>query len=455
MKSLRFLVTAVFLGGYLCVILAPPLSATEPPSPLGDQFQVNSYTTSSQLYTSVASDSEGDFVVVWMSYQSGGSDSSDTSIQLRRFAADATPLDSDFQANSYTTDGQWDPSIAVDAMGKFVVTWTGDASAGTDNSQGSIQVRRFMSDGTPAGEDQQVNTYTTSYQHSPSIAASPDGDFVVVWFSNGSSGTDNGWSVQGQKFAADGTPEGSEFQVNSYTTNGQGSPDVAMAADGEFVVVWDSLGSYDSDTDGWSIQGQRFAADGTPQGSQFQINTYSTSHQVSPAVALGSEGNLVVVWRSSGQDGDGWGIFGQLVDSTGTLQGNEFQVNSYWTGSQGYGGPRLTVAPSGEFVVVWASVGSYGTDNSSYSVQGQWFAADATPLGGQFQVNSYTTSYQGYYGTDVAMTTDGEFVVVWNSYGSYGSDSSSGSIQGQRFATSIFTDGFESGDTSAWSSTVP
>ncbi len=40
--------------------------------------------------------------------------------------------------------------------------------------------------------------------------------------------------------------------------------------------------------------------------------------------------------------------------------------------------------------------------------------------------------------------------------GSSGSDSSLQSIQGQRYAAiAIFADGFDSGDTSAWSVTVP
>ena len=45
--------------------------------------------------------------------------------------------------------------------------------------------------------------------------------------------------------------------------------------------------------------------------------------------------------------------------------------------------------------------------------------------------------------------------MVWESKGSYGSDSSGYSIQGQRFSTIyIFSDAFETGDTSIWSSTV-
>jgi hypothetical protein len=56
----------------------------------------------------------------------------------------------------------------------------------------------------------------------------------------------------------------------------------------------------------------------------------------------------------------------------------------------------------------------------------------------------------------VAADAQGYFVVAWGSHeASYGTDSSSWSVQGQRYsAETIFTDGFESGDTSAWSSTV-
>ena len=57
----------------------------------------------------------------------------------------------------------------------------------------------------------------------------------------------------------------------------------------------------------------------------------------------------------------------------------------------------------------------------------------------------------------MAVEAGGDFVVVWGSYGSGGTDTAYFSIQGQRYAdpTSIFADGFESGDTSAWSTAVP
>ena len=54
----------------------------------------------------------------------------------------------------------------------------------------------------------------------------------------------------------------------------------------------------------------------------------------------------------------------------------------------------------------------------------------------------------------IAMNPAGEFVIVWQSEGLL-EGSYQYNIHGQRFGTQVFADGFESGDTSAWSVTVP
>ena len=90
----------------------------------------------------------------------------------------------------------------------------------------------------------------------------PSDDFVVVWDSLGSSGTDSfAWSIQGQRYGSNGAPIGEQFQVNAYTTLSQRSPSIAAVPNGGFVVVWDSSGSGGSDTSILSIQGRRFGLD--------------------------------------------------------------------------------------------------------------------------------------------------------------------------------------------------
>ncbi len=96
-----------------------------------------------------------------------------------------------------------------------------------------------------------------------------------------------------------------EVQVNTYTTNDQQYPSVAMDASGNFVIAWHSDGQ---DGDGLGVYAQRYDSAGNPVGAEFRVNTYTTSAQGSPSVAMNADGNFVIAWESW-QDGSGYGIF--------------------------------------------------------------------------------------------------------------------------------------------------
>jgi hypothetical protein len=411
----------------------PDAPAAPDNTPTGSEFQVNTYTTDRQSYSSVAMDADGDFVVVWESSGSSGTDTSGASIQGQRYDAAGTPQGSEFQVNAYTTNRQGFPSVAMDADGDFVVAWESFGSGGTDTDGNSIQAQHFNAAGMAQGSEFQVNTYTTSHQRFPSVAMDADGDFVVAWQSNGSGGTDSAfYSIQGQRFNAAGMAQGSEFQVNTYTTDEQRHPSVTMDADGDFVVVWESVGSSGTDTASYSIQGQRYNAAGAAQGSQFQVNTYTTNNQRHPSVAMDADGDFVVAWQSNGSSGtdtSNTSIQGQRYTAAGSAVGSQFQVNTYTTSFQVYS--SVAMDADGDFAVVWMSFGSGGTDTSAESIQAQSYDAAGSAVGSQFQVNTYTTNRQGF--PSVAMDGDGDFVVAWESGGSGGTDTSSGSIQAQRF----------------------
>jgi hypothetical protein len=415
------------------LFLAVPAWPQSPPLPVGNQFQVNAYTPSFQSLPSIASDAGGKFVVTWQSFGSGGNDSSYYSVQGQRYTAGGAWLGGQFQVNAYTADSQSVPSVASAADGDFVVIWQSNGSGGGDTSYNSIQGQRYAAGGAPVGGQFQVNTYTTSYQALPSVASDAEGAFVVVWQSDGSDGGDISYkSIQGQRYAAGGAPVGGEFQVNAYTTDSQTFPSVASDAEGNFVVVWVSGGSDGSDTLSDSIQGQRFAAGGAQLGGQFQVNTFAKGYQARPSVASDAGGNFVAVWQSAisgGSDTSLSSIHGQRYTAGGAPIGGQFQVNSFTIGYQIE--PSVASDAEGDFVVVWSSQGSDGGDTSLSSIQGQRYSAGGAPLGGQFQVNAYTSSSQG--SPSVASDAEGDFVVVWSSQGSYQSDISYLSVQGQRF----------------------
>ncbi|MEO1369250.1 MAG: hypothetical protein AAFX50_18890, partial [Acidobacteriota bacterium] len=248
-------------------------------------------------------------------------------------SAQPTPVGDDFQVNSYTTYGQFNVSAAMDPSGQFVLVWSGSSF---DQPEATIIGRRFQSDGTAIGDDFEVSQNELDYLTPPAVAAGDDGAFVVVWNSFNVFG-DFSLDIGGRVYAPDGSPVGGEIVVNSYTTAGQFDPAVAVLANGDFVVAWGSTGSVGTDTSIDSVQAQLFASDGLPLGDQFQVNTYTLFTQSDPAISPRPDGGFVVVWESNGSDAadtDGRSIQGQIFDASGGLVGGQFEVNSYTTNSQ-------------------------------------------------------------------------------------------------------------------------
>jgi hypothetical protein len=174
----------------------------------------------------------------------------------------------------------------------------------------------------------------------------------------------------GQRYNGAGEALGAEFTVTGVGTFGlETTVSVASDADGNFVVVWDSV----HDGSDFGIRGQRYDSDGAPLGTDFIVNSYTTDYQLRPSVASDASGNFVVVWESFTRHADEInGVFGRRFDSSGAAHGNEFHVNSYTTGGQDL--PSVGAAGSNQFVVVWESIGQDGGGgNADAGVFGQRF----------------------------------------------------------------------------------
>ncbi|UCG69208.1 MAG: fibronectin type III domain-containing protein [Thermoplasmata archaeon] len=366
-------------------------------APVGGEFQVNTYTTDSQLTPSMAMDPAGNFIIVW---SSEGQDGDGYGIYAQRFDKNGNPLGSEFRVNTYTTGDQGVSTVEMDAAGNFVIAWHSD---GQDLSLKGIFAKRYDFNGNPLGPEFQVNTFTFKDQHQPSIAMNATGHFVIAWTSEDQDGDQRG--VYAQRFDNLGNPQGGEFQVNTYTTERQGAPQVAMNSTGEFVIVWTS---YDQDGDFWGVFAQLFDKNGNPNGAEFQVNIYNESAQASPAVEMDPVGNFVITWHSYGQDGDESGVFARHYDNNGNPQTTEFQVNTYTTRTQG--GPEIDIDASGNYLIVWQS---YEQDGDGWGIYARYLDGNGNPLSPEFQVNTYTTSFQ--ISCRVAMNATGHSVIAWQS----------------------------------------
>ena len=86
------------------------------------------------------------------------------------------------------------------------------------------------------------------------------------------------------------------------------------------MVSWSATGG---DGTGANVYAQSFSAAGDPSGEKFQINSTTAGDQKASDIEFAENGDLIATWISSGQDGDGNGVFAQRL-TTGT-------ANSYYS----------------------------------------------------------------------------------------------------------------------------
>lgn len=380
----------------------------------GNEFRASSTTSSSQTRAAVAMDPSGNSVVVWSGHLNDGSGAN---IFAQRYSASGVAVGSEILVNTYTVSHQESPTVAMDANGNFVVVW---ASNEQDGSSYGVYGQRYAANGTPIGAEFQVNQTTDSFQGHPSVAMHSSGSFVVTWSSVDQDGS--GVGIYGQRYGTNGAAIGSEFLINSFTSGTQDGSRVGVASDGSFVVAWHSDGQ---DGSSWGIYAQRFDASANPLGSEFRVNTFTAGYQLNPALAVESDGDFTIAWRSAGQDGSGDGIYAQRYAANGTTVGSEFRINTTTLNSQDE--VSLAADSQGNLIAAWSSWHQDGSDRGIYA---QVYSANGSPRGGEFRVNTFTNNSQRR--AAIAVDADGDYLVVWDSEGQGNGET----IYGQRYTGS-------------------
>ena len=368
-------------------------------APAGGEILVNTTTADTQQTSfdsvpAVATDADGDYVIAWASRNQDGDR---YGVYAQRYNANGIPQGSEFRVNTNTSKDQLDPSVAIDANGNFVITWSSKAQ--DQGNTWGVYGQRYDASGVAQGSEFLVNTTTAGDQKWSGVAMDADGDFVVTWTGLDASVT----GVYAQRYNAAGVAQGGEFLVNTTTASNQDNSTIAMDDAGNFVVTWSS---FDQDkANSWGIYAQRYNAAGVAQGGEFLVNTTTNSDQYYSRVAMDADGDFAIVWENLAAD-----IFGQRYDSVGVAQGGEFPVNTTTTGTQWSSGVAMDAA--GNFVVTWESIGQ---DGDLAGIYAQEYNADGTTDGGEFLVNTTTSGAQ--QNASVAMDDAGDYVVVWSGNG--------------------------------------
>ena len=203
-----------------------------------------------------------------------------------------------------------------------------------------LQPRMMFSFATVAGETV-VNSPTTGNHQTPSVAVDASGNSLVVW-----SGQYSGqhWLIYGQRFNSSGAAIGAEFVISQTTTQDDKQPQVAMNANGAFIVTWSR------NVNGGDVLAREYTAQGVPQTNEFTVNSTLPGSQGDPVAGIDRSGNFVIAWDGQAP-ADNQGIYQQTYQSGGIASGSNVLVNTTTTGSQTL--PALAMNDAGQYVVAW------------------------------------------------------------------------------------------------------
>lgn len=268
---------------------------------IGDEFQINETGTVDQgkdtlLNHNVTVLSNNDVVVTWEDLSVSGNEE----VKARVFDQDGNAITSEFTVNTTATGDQKAPTVTALANGNFVVAFEDDNSTGNGKD---VKFQIYHDDGISAVTAIGGNTELPDAgdqagdQTSPFITTLADGSFIATWI-------DGGNTVKGAHFNADGSKAGPDFTIAS-GASAYGTP-VVTALEGsnadDFIVAFTATVGGNQD-----IHAVVLSPDGMGgfiEGTEFTANTLTAGTQTKPQLLATDDGGYIIGWSDTNfQDG--------------------------------------------------------------------------------------------------------------------------------------------------------
>jgi hypothetical protein len=112
-------------------------------TPVANDFVVNTTVFCYQARPALAALADGGFVVAWEDLSWSGGDASYLGVRAQLFDAAGARAGNEFLVNTATSSVQYDPAVAALSDGRIVVAWTDFSQTGGDTSWSAIRAQTF------------------------------------------------------------------------------------------------------------------------------------------------------------------------------------------------------------------------------------------------------------------------------------------------------------------------
>ena len=393
-------------------------------------FVVNSFTSGDQTTGQASKMPDGSFVSSYISADQPVSGATGTVIRLAHFNPDGTRAGPDLLVSTATNNNQTNPSTRVLPDGKLMVSWmdgtSGALLAAVYNPDLSVATSQFTVTQTSSAD---TTSGTPGIDSTVTIGSGP---VLLTWTTTTATGDLGGTSraVRGRLMNEDGTPASAEFALNTTTAGDQARPRSALLGNGNFLVTFMSQDS--SGVSDQNIRAQIFTTAGVAVGSEFILTSITSGDQSRPVPISLADGRTLVVWESSDSPGDGSGtsIRYRFLNSSGVPQGTDQIAETTTVSNQRF--PQAQPLTDGRIAFFWESFESAGFVTFRARVMnadGSWDGNDQALLTGAFTPTTASPNYQ------LKSIGNGEFYLTWSSPSAGGgtNDASGNGVQGEMF----------------------
>jgi hypothetical protein len=317
---------------------------------ISEDILVNDSINGPQINPQIASDNNGNLVIVWSSY-SRNDPQKMYDIKAKIFS-NRSSITEEFTVNTFTHNSQSKPNVAMKKEGGFAVAWESWFQDGSDRG---IYAQLFNSNGSKNGGEFLVNTSTEYSQARPSVKYFNDGRFIISWESWNEA--ELGYNVFAKIFDTDGSVIKDEFMLNNYTENYQWMSDISINSDNSFDAVWCS---WEQDGSDGGIYMRSFNSAYESLGKEILVNTSTEFYQWLPKIENLGDKNKLVVWSSWKLDGSREGIYYKTFSDLNKEITLEKRINVSTESFQWE--PDILSLQENEMIATWSSWGETGND---------------------------------------------------------------------------------------------
>ncbi|WP_340588076.1 hypothetical protein, partial [Erythrobacter alti] len=310
---------------------------------------------------------------------------------------------SEFVTNLQTADAQANPKVIGLANGNFLVVWEDDNDSTADGFATDIVGVIFNALGEPLTGSLYLN-FPFGFSRAEkleSIAATPDGGFVVIYeFRSG----DDGDLIFGI-YDAVGSRTEQGFVVSDDSVNGitYDNASVAVASDGSFFVTYERDDGTNQD-----IVGKKISADGSTIGAEQVLRADGFSNGadlediLDPQTVALDSGGFATVYSENDNNGGANERTIELLFSNADGTSSTLINNVSTPDGSPDSNPRVAELADGRILVAWQEAGD---------LRGRIFNDNGTESIAKFNITSNTNL--SFTLMDVVALEDGGYVTVF------------------------------------------